>query len=50
MAEIVSKLGVVIVAAGSASRMQGIDKQELEVLGVPVVVRSIRAFDRCPQV
>lgn len=50
MAEIVSKLGAVIVAAGSASRMQGIDKQELEVLGVPVVVRSIRAFDRCPQV
>lgn len=50
MESIVFPLGVVIVAAGSASRMQGIDKQELEVAGVPVVIRSIRAFERCPQV
>ena len=38
-------LGAVIVAAGKSSRMQGVDKQFLELEGVPVLIRSIRAFE-----
>ena len=38
--------GAVILAAGSASRMQGINKQLLELAGVPVVIRSLQAFDQ----
>lgn len=41
-------LGVVVVAAGSSSRMQGVDKLFFELEGIPVVVRSIRAFDELP--
>ena len=41
-------LPVVIVAAGSSSRMQGSDKQLLEVCGNPVIVRTLRAFENCP--
>lgn len=38
-------VGVVIVAAGSSRRMQGIDKQDLWLEGMPVVVRSVRCFE-----
>ena len=41
-------LPVIIVAAGSSSRMQGTDKQMLEVGGTPVIVRTLRAFENCP--
>lgn len=34
----------VIVAAGSATRMQGIDKMLVPLVGVPVVLRSVRAL------
>lgn len=34
----------IILAAGSSSRMQGHDKQFLTVAGIPVLARSIRAF------
>lgn len=37
----------VIVAAGSSTRM-GQDKLLLELAGVPVLVRAIRAFEACP--
>lgn len=37
----------VIVAAGSSTRM-GQDKLLLELAGVPVLVRAIRAFEYCP--
>ena len=41
----------VILAAGSGTRMGGeIPKQFLPVLGVPVLIRSVRAFDRCPSI
>ena len=41
---------VVVAAAGSAVRMEGLDKV-LQPLGeVPVIVRSIRAFQQCPAV
>ncbi len=40
----------IIVAAGSSSRMGetgGVTKQHMELLGIPVVVRSLLAFERC---
>ena len=36
--------GAVIVAAGSASRMQGIDKVMAELAGEPMILRTVRAF------
>ena len=39
--------GAVIVAAGSASRMGGIDKVMAELDGEPMVVKSVRAFQNC---
>lgn len=39
--------GAVIVAAGSASRMKGIDKIMEPLAGVPVVLRTVRTFQRC---
>lgn len=35
---------VIIVAAGSSSRMQGIDKQLLILAGIPVIVRTLKKF------
>ena len=37
----------VIVAAGSSTRM-GQDKMMLDLAGIPVLVRTIRAFEACP--
>ena len=37
-------VSAVIVAAGSASRMGGVNKQLLELCGVPVIARTLRAF------
>lgn len=39
--------GVVIVAAGSASRMGGIDKVMAQLGGEPMIVRTVRAFQNC---
>ena len=39
--------GAVIVAAGSASRMGGIDKVMAPLGGEPMVVKSVRAFEQC---
>lgn len=41
-----SKISVIIVAAGSASRMGGVDKQFLKIAGTPVIIRSINAFSQ----
>lgn len=41
------KCGVVIVAAGSASRMGGIDKVMAPLGGEPMIVRTVRAFQNC---
>lgn len=38
----------VIVAAGSSQRMGGEDKQLIELCGVPVLARSMTAFQKCP--
>ncbi len=39
--------GAVIVAAGSASRMGGIDKVMAELDGEPMICRTVRAFQEC---
>ena len=39
--------GAVIVAAGSASRMQGVDKIMEPLCGEHVIVRTVRAFQEC---
>ena len=39
--------GAVIVAAGNAIRMGGIDKAMTELGGMPVIQRSVRAFQEC---
>ncbi|RPF48694.1 2-C-methyl-D-erythritol 4-phosphate cytidylyltransferase [Hydrogenoanaerobacterium saccharovorans] len=43
-------VSVVVVAAGNASRMDGIDKQLVEIDGMPVVIRSILAFEHSNKV
>lgn len=42
--------GAVIVAAGTASRMGGIDKVVADLGGEPMIVRTVRAFEACPAV
>ena len=39
--------GAVIVAAGSAARMGGIDKVMAELNGEPMIARTVRAFQEC---
>ena len=39
--------GAVIVAAGSATRMGGIDKVMADLGGEPMIVRTVRAFQNC---
>lgn len=39
--------GAVIVAAGTASRMGGIDKVMASIGGEPMIVRTVRAFQNC---
>ena len=39
--------GAVIVAAGAASRMGGIDKVMAELNGEPMIVRTVRTFQTC---
>ena len=44
------KCGAVILAAGSASRMGGIDKVMAELDGKPMIARTVRAFQECDAV
>ena len=39
--------GAVIVAAGNASRMEGIDKVMAEIGGEPMILRTVRTFQNC---
>ena len=41
------KCGAVIVAAGNASRMGGIDKVMAELKGEPMILRTVRTFQNC---
>lgn len=43
-------LSAVIAAAGSSTRMGGIDKQQAVIDDLPVVMRSIARFEECPAV
>ncbi len=43
----VKSCGAVIVAAGSASRMGGIDKVMAPIGGEPMIVHTVRAFQNC---
>lgn len=43
-------ISAVIVAAGTSSRMEGIDKQQALLQEIPVVVRSIILFQECPMI
>ena len=42
-----TKINVLILAGGSSSRMNGINKQFAPIGGIPVIVKSILAFERC---
>ena len=41
------KCGAVIVAAGTASRMGGIDKVMAQLKGEPMILRTVRTFQNC---
>ena len=45
-----SKVGAVIVAAGSSTRMGGLDKTFIPILGLPLVVHTIDKFESSPLV
>ncbi len=38
---------VIVVAAGSSVRMKGVNKQLCEIGGIPVIVRTLLAFESC---
>lgn len=40
----------IVVAAGKATRMEGIDKQLADLCGMPVILHSLLAFDRHPAI
>lgn len=40
----------IIVAAGSSTRMKGINKQFMPILGVPVIARTLMAFETCKSI
>lgn len=44
------RTSAVIVAAGSSTRMGGVDKQFLELGGMPVIARTVKAFEDCPAI
>lgn len=46
----VGRCGAVIVAAGSATRMGGVDKVMADLGGEPLFLSSVRTFERCPLV
>lgn len=46
---IIEKVPVIIVAAGSSTRM-GTNKQFIELGGMPVIVRTLTAFEKCENI
>ena len=45
-----SRCAAVIVAAGSATRMNGIDKMMADLRGEPVLLRTLRTFNACGRI
>ena len=43
-------LPVIVVAAGSFTRMKGVNKQLAEIGGMPVVIRSLMAFEQSDKI
>lgn len=41
---------VIVVAAGSSSRMNGVNKQALLLGGKPVLIHTLQAFEKIPQI
>lgn len=41
---------VIVVAAGASTRMQGINKQFMPILGVPVIARTLMTFNSCADI
>ncbi len=41
---------VIIVAAGNSTRMNGINKQFMPIVGIPVIARTLLAFEGCQDV
>ncbi len=46
----VSKVGVVVVAAGKSTRMGGVDKTFAPILGIPLIAHTLRRFQLSPRV
>ena len=42
--ENVTAFPVIVVAAGSSTRMKGVNKQLLSIGGIPVIVRTLQCF------
>ena len=45
-----AKIGVVVVAAGSSTRMEGVDKTFAPLLGRPLITHTLDRFEEFPQV
>ncbi len=43
-------LPVIVVAAGSFTRMNGVNKQLAHIGGLPVIIRTLMAFERCEKI
>ncbi len=45
-----SGIPVIIVAAGNSTRMNGINKQFMQLMGIPVIARTLMAFEHCDDI
>src|SRR5215210_392324 len=45
-----TRLAAIIVAAGKSQRMGGADKQLRSIAGVPVLARTVAAFEECTDI
>lgn len=43
-------MAVIVVAAGSSTRMQGQNKQFSEINGIPVIAKTLLTFEKCPEI
>ena len=41
---------VIVVAAGSSTRMNGINKQTALLCGVPLIIRTLMQFEKCSKI
>ena len=45
-----ARVGAIVVAAGSSTRMEGVDKTFAPLLGSPLITHTLDRFEECPQV